>query len=136
MTPADAREALQFHACVHPDVDDPRWQRGFLGSLRPFTGLREENFHEVMSALRVFAEPLQADMVPREVISTLVGICHFARAWGVEPEGMLRRNDLIGDTDVARLDEWISTISYALTMIMDGDVAEAFDEYDRARRRP
>ncbi|RZQ63910.1 hypothetical protein [Amycolatopsis suaedae] len=131
MTPAEARETLLFHSCAHPDVDDPRWQRGFLGSLRPFTGLREENFHEVMSALRTLAEPLGADLVPREVVSAVVSICHFGRAWGVAPDGMLRGNDLISDADAARLEEWIWSISHALTMILDGDVAEAFDEYDR-----
>ncbi|AIG76074.1 MULTISPECIES: hypothetical protein [Amycolatopsis] len=133
MTPADAREALLFHSCTHPDVDDPRWRTGFIGSLRPFSGLREENYHEVMSALRALAEPLQADFVPREVVSAVVGMCHFARAWGVAPDGMLGQNGLISAADAARLDEWIWTISYALAMILDGAVAEAFDDYDRRR---
>ncbi|WET82481.1 hypothetical protein P3102_15340 [Amycolatopsis sp. QT-25] len=133
MTPADAREALLFHSCTHPDVENPRWQQGFLGSLRPFTGLREENFHEVMSALLTLAEPLQADLVSREVVSTVVGICHFGRVWGVAPEGMLRRNDLIADAEVTRLEEWVQAISYALTMILDGDIAEAAAEYERYR---
>ncbi|WP_210408296.1 hypothetical protein [Allokutzneria sp. NRRL B-24872] len=135
MTPADAREALLFHSCAHPDVDDPRWQLGFLGSLRPFTGLREENFHEVMSALRSLAESLDADLVPREVVSAVVGICHFARAWGIAPGGMLRRNGLISDADAARLETWVWIISYALTMVLDGGVVEAFDEYDREHRK-
>lgn len=134
MTPAEAREALLFHSGAHPDVDDPRWQKGFLGSLRPFSGLREENYHEVMAALRALTEQLQADSVPREVVSAVVGICHFARAWGVAPDGMLRGNGLIGDEDAARLEGWIWTISYALSMILDGDAAEAFDEYDRECR--
>ncbi|MBC6447765.1 hypothetical protein [Actinokineospora xionganensis] len=131
MTPAEAREALLFHSALHPDIDDPRWENGFLGSLRPFKGLREENFHEVMAALRVLAEPLQADQVPREVVSSLVNICHLGRAWGLEPGGMLRRNGLIGDADIERLDDWICTISYAFFCVLDGDVDEAFHEYDR-----
>ncbi|MDQ7809147.1 hypothetical protein Q5425_35930 [Amycolatopsis sp. A133] len=130
VTSADARETLLFHSCKHPDVDSPRWQRGFLGSLRPFTGLQEENFHEVMSALRTLAEPLQADMVPRDVVSGVIGICHFARAWGLDSAGPLRRDGHIDDVEAVRLEEWIWTISYALTMILDGDVTEAFHTYD------
>ncbi|GAA3989822.1 hypothetical protein GCM10022247_05550 [Allokutzneria multivorans] len=64
-----------------------------------------------------------------------VGICHFARAWGIADDGMLRRNGLISDADVAPLQEWVCTISYALTMVLDGAVDEAFDEYVRDCRR-
>ena len=42
MSPLEAREALLFHSSRHPDVKNRRWEFGFLGSLRPFTGLREE----------------------------------------------------------------------------------------------
>ncbi|WP_255432037.1 hypothetical protein [Amycolatopsis sp. WAC 04182] len=35
--------------------------------------------------------------MPSEVVSAVVGICHFGRAWGVAPDGMLRGNGLIDD---------------------------------------
>ncbi|RSN30667.1 hypothetical protein DL990_22100 [Amycolatopsis sp. WAC 01416] len=85
------------------------------------------------AALRALTD--QANSVPREVVSAVVGICHFARAWGVAPDGMLRGNGLIGDEDAARLEKWIWTISYALSMILDGDAAEAFSAYDDERLR-
>ncbi|MGH3860232.1 hypothetical protein [Actinokineospora sp.] len=44
---------------------------------------------------------------------------------------MLRRNNLISDADVERLEAWISTISYAMACVLEGSVAEAFHEYDR-----
>jgi hypothetical protein len=114
-------------------VDSPRWTFGFLGSLRPFTGLREENFHEVMAALRTLAPTLQEDAVARDVVAGLVGVCHLGRAWGVHPEGMLRLNGLIPDEDVARLEAWVWTISYATMCVLDGAIDEAFHEYDHQR---
>jgi hypothetical protein len=131
MTSAEARESLRFHSGSHPDVDDPRWSRGFLGMLRPYGGLRETSFHEVMRALRELATDLQNEMVDREVVSALFGICHLARAWGIHPDGMLRRNGLIAPTDVERLERWVWTISYATSCVLDGSIDEAFAEYDR-----
>lgn len=136
MTPSDAREALRFHSGAHPDVDDPRSTLGFVGSLRPCTGLREENFHGVMKALRVLAPELQSQFVDREVVSALWGICHFGRAWGIDRDGMLRRNSLISDEDVERLEHWVQTISYATAMVLDGTIDEAFADYDRELRQP
>jgi hypothetical protein len=131
MTPAEAREALLLHSTLHPDIGNPRWETGFLGSLRPFSGLREENFHEVMAALRTLAESLRADEVPREVVSSVMNICHYGRAWGLDPGGMLRGNNVISDVDVERLEDWVWTISYAFTCVLDDAVDEAFHEYDR-----
>lgn len=135
MTSEEARESLRFHSGSHPDVDDPRWSRGFLGMLRPYHGLREESFHEVMEALRVLADDLQAEKVDREVVSALFGICHLARAWGIHPRGMLRSNGLIDSADVERLEQWVWTISYATLCVLDGSTDEAFHEYDAEYRR-
>jgi hypothetical protein len=103
-----------------------------LGSLRPFSGLREANFHEVMQALRVLAPSMQGENVDRDVVSCLWGMCHLARAWGVHPNGMLRSNGLISASDADRLESWVWTISYAVMCILDGSTDEAFAEYDAA----
>jgi hypothetical protein len=129
MTPQEAREALSFHSGAHPDTDDPRWQSGFLGSLRPFKGLREENFHDVMCCLRVLGHSLQDRVVERETVAAVWGICHLGRSWGVHPEGMLRRNGLISQEDVDTLETWIDTISYAFLCLLDDDEQEAFAGY-------
>ena len=47
---------------------------------------------------------------------------------------MLRRNELITDADVQRLEEWIWTMSYATFCILDGSMDEAFHKYDRGQR--
>lgn len=107
-------------------------QSGFLGSLRPFQGhLIEQNYHEVMAALRVVAPSLEQPDVDREVVRSLWGICHLARAWGVYPDGMLRSNGLIQPADVERLDDWVERISYATFVLLDGGgIDRAFELYD------
>ncbi|MFI7675822.1 hypothetical protein [Actinophytocola sp. NPDC049390] len=131
MTPDAARELLLFHSGAHPDVHDPRWKQGFLGMLRPYRGLHEENFHSVMACLRALADDLQGDVVDRGAVGALWGICHFGRAWGTWPGGMLRGNNLITDEDVSRLESWIEQISYSTFCVLDGAIDEAFDGYDR-----
>src|SRR5689334_13580086 len=97
MTPAQAKELLLLHAFCDPrSTEHPKAASGFLGSLRPYRGhLLQENFTEVMESLRVLAAELSGTAVDREVVGALWGLCHLARAWGVAPEGMLRRNGLI-----------------------------------------
>jgi hypothetical protein len=98
--------------------------------LRPYKGLREASFHEVMACVIALAPELSADTVDRSTISELWAICHLARAWGVEEEGMLRRNGLISADDVERLARWIECISYATMLMLDGsDVDSALEPY-------
>ncbi|MCL2308708.1 MAG: hypothetical protein FWC42_00330 [Proteobacteria bacterium] len=127
-----ARELLQFHSCKHEDVNHPKWRSGFLGSLRPYTGLNAKNFHEVMQCLKVLAPQLQqAPSIDREIIATLWSICHLGRAWGVEPQGMLRRNGFISIEDSVQLEEWIFQISYTAFCLFDGyDIETAFEDYE------
>src|SRR5262249_31997227 len=77
-------------------------------------------FHEVMACVEALADELVAERIDRSTISSLWGICHLGRAWGVEESGMLRRNGLITDTDRSRLADWIDCISYAVMMLLDG----------------
>jgi hypothetical protein len=128
-----AKELLLLHSFSHPDsATDGRAETGFLGSLRPYQGhLIDENFREVMGALRVLGPELSSPALDREVIAALWAICHLGRAWGVEPEGMLRRNKLISDDDVKKLDDWIEAISWAVFCLLDGGDAEtAFADHD------
>ena len=97
----------------------------------------EENFLEVMESLRALAPELSGTTVDREVVGALWALCHLAPAWGVEPEGMLRRNGLISAADIETLAGWVDMISYATMCLLSGSgEEEAFHEYDRKRRRP
>ena len=104
---------------------------GFLGTLRPYQGLSENNFHRVMEALFVVGRHLsQSSYVDRELVSSIWWMCHLARRWGVEADGMLRRNDLITEQDVARLAKWIDVIEYTTLSFLNGNGAgEAINTY-------
>jgi hypothetical protein len=139
MTEDDARKAVFLHSFRHDLAGSPPMENGFLGMLRPYGGLREESFHEVMAALEALAPSLASGTtIDRQVMGSLWAICLFARAWGVEPEGMLRRNGLISTEDIQRLEEWIEIISWAVFLLLDGGGKEgAFEPYERycANRR-
>ena len=139
MTPAHAKELLLLHGFRDPrSIEHPKAKAGFLGSLRPYGGhLVEENFREVMDSLRVLAPELSGATVDREVVGALWAMCHLAHAWGVEPDGMLRRNELISPTDVETLAGWVNTLSYATMSLLDGSSeGEAFQAYDNDTVHP
>jgi hypothetical protein len=130
-TTIQARQLLQLHAGREHDFEDADGRVGFLGSLRPFFGLRAECFHEVMSCIKTLAPEFDQSTCDRELIAAIWSICHLGRHWGVAPDGMLRRNGLIADHDVARLEAWIEQISYTTFCLLDGcDIEVAFEGYD------
>jgi|SRR6478735_7093193 len=138
MTREEAKELLQLHSFSHPNAhSDPRAERGFLGSLRPYQGsLIPANFHGVMAALVTLATELEQPSLDREVVSAVWGITHLARAWGLEPEGMLRRNNLISEEDIETLASWVDAISYATMMLLDGaGLEEALEPYHEIQSR-
>ncbi|MBI5537982.1 MAG: hypothetical protein HY898_34990 [Deltaproteobacteria bacterium] len=120
MTPQQAREALLFHSGARPQSDDPRWGKAFLGMLRPYRGLREECFQDVMECLRAVAIDLRGAAIDRELVASLWAICHFGRAWGVSPDGELQRNHLIKPEDVKKLEGWVEQISETVFLLLEG----------------
>jgi len=125
MTPDEAIEELTFHCGSNPNIDDPRWGRGFLSMLRPYKGLHQETYDHLIQCVRTLAPQLaRDDCVDRRVVSSLWGICHLARSWGLHPQGMLRRNQLITEEDQERLERWIEALSYDLMMLLDGNEPE------------
>jgi hypothetical protein len=138
VSPDEARRLLEFHS--NPEPDDPRWSESFLASLRPFDRLREAAFHEVMECIVTLAPELSADKLDRTTVSSLWGMCHFALAWGVSEDGMLRRNGLINDDDTALLARWVECISYATTLLLDGisvdQALELYRDYKKSYGEP
>lgn len=129
----DAKLLLSYHSGRNPDIENPKWTGGFLGSLRPFRGsLTERNFHEVMACLRVLAVDLgDRETLDRDVVADLWAIVHLGRAWALAPGGMLRRNRLITEDDRERMEAWLDTVSYAVLTLLDGaGEEEAFGGYD------
>lgn len=121
MTPEEAIEELSFHCGTNPNIEDPRWEQGFVSMLRPYKGLRPEVYDHLVECVRALLPHLKNDaMLDRRLVNSLWGICHLARAWGLHPDGMLRRNDLITEEDQATLECWIEELSYDLMMTLDG----------------
>lgn len=138
MTKEEAKELLMYHSFTHEDIDHPKSENGFLGMLRPFSGeLIEDNFHEVMEALKTLAHELETEeKIDKKVISALWRICHLSRAWAIHPDGMLRRNNLITDKQIQELEGWIEDISYATMFLLDGSGIEvAFEPYNERRKQ-
>ncbi|NGZ74260.1 hypothetical protein [Saccharibacillus alkalitolerans] len=144
MNKEQAVERLNMHAFVHEDLEHEKVRDGFLGMLRPYQGrLIDENFHELMEILDVLAEELEKDPLDREIVSRLWSICQYARAWAIEPNGMLRRNELISDEELGKMAEWIDMLSYAVaTLLEGGGREEAFwgykeylNEQERIRKK-
>ena len=127
---SEAVERLQFHSGSHPDVDDPRWAAGFLQTLQPYRGfLDREAWDDVLHCVDAVEEHLRsAPKIDRRVINSLWGICHFARAWAIHPDGMLPRNRLITTTDSEKLATWIDDLSDRVAMLLDTQGDRRTDE--------
>ncbi|MEO7977862.1 hypothetical protein [Flavobacterium sp.] len=131
MTTEDAIEELMYQSAQNENINSERWQNGFLGQLRPFKRvLYEENYHLIMQALKVLAPELEKDFVDKRIISSVWGICHYARMWAIYPEGMLQSNNLITSEQISQIDDWLIDISYAASCLLDGaGDEEAFWNY-------
>ncbi|OWA37133.1 hypothetical protein B9G55_03415 [Saccharibacillus sp. O16] len=140
MNREEAIERLKKHAFVHDDLEDEKMTKGFLGMLRPFDGtLIEANFHELMDILNVLADDLEQGELDRTLISCLWSICQYARAWALEPDGMLRRNELIADEQLQQMAQWVDMISYTTMVLLEGggreDAFWSYHEYVKEQER-
>ena len=114
----EAKQLLLKHSC---GTSSGWFDDGFLGMLRPYQGLREPNFHQVMEALFVVGEELHATpVVERDLVRSLWEMCWAARYWGLHPDGMLKRNKLISADDAKRLETWVDLIEWAALFLLSG----------------
>lgn len=130
MTPAEAKAVIL--AQIDPD-DGTGEPQTFLGGLRPYRGrLPRRQFHNMMAALRVLGHSLGAGgTVDRELVSALWSLTELTRLWALEEDGMLRRNKLISDADLAVLRRWHGMLAYAVMILLESDNEQgAFHEYD------
>jgi len=132
--PEKALEELSFHSSRNANIKDPRWENGFLGSLRPFQSMElvEQNFNKVIRNLKdLLKHTSENDCLCKNLVNDVSGIICFGRAWAVEEDGMLRRNNLITKEQAKLIEDWIDCISYAWTMMLDtGNEETAFALYD------
>jgi hypothetical protein len=121
MTREQALEQLSFHSGRHSDIHSDKWTNGFLPSLRPFKGLNEQAFNNLMECLNVLKDEIrQSKTLNKELVLDLWTICHYSKAWGTDPEGMIRSNNLISDEELEELVNWINKISYKVSFWLEG----------------
>jgi hypothetical protein len=119
----EAKKLLLLHGSGTNDTDGQPLaeEDGFLGSLRPYRGLQEKNFHLVMEALLTVGERVHLErQVDRDLIHTVWSMCCYARAWGLHSHGMLQRNRLITAEDTRRLELWIDTVEQTALRLLEG----------------
>ena len=125
-----AKEFLSFHSTRNEDIDNLKWEKGFLGSLRPFCGeLYEENFFEVMECLRTLRNKFSGAAIERGMISDIVAIIHYTRVWSA-PDGMLGSNHLLTEEQTKHLLMWTDIIESCFMFLLEGDAEDAFIGYE------
>lgn len=126
----EAKELLSYHSGRNGDIDNPKWENGFLGSLRPFRGeLKNENFIEVMECLKVLKDEFAKSKIDKQIVADIVGITCLTRIW-VSPDGMLGRNNLLTKEQTEMLLIWVDIIEECLMWLLDDAVEEAFCTYN------
>ena len=128
----DALNTILIHEVGRTDVplSDSTLDDGFIGCLRPWSGLRDENYRELMSAIVSLHFSLDAtDCWPRELILGLVGISRMTHCWALNDTGMLQRNNLITDEELTKLRGWIQRIESVVEQLLLGnDPLEAYPD--------
>lgn len=126
----EAKELLSYHSGRHENIDSPKWENGFLGSLRPFKGeLIEDNFIEVMECMKALKEELTCDRIEKNMLSDIVAITFLARIWA-SPDGILGSNELLSEEQTKTLNLWVDIIQETLNWLLDGAEEEAFNSYE------
>src|SRR5262249_9474827 len=124
---------ILMHGMGREDVplEEALLRDGFLGCLRPFSGLREENFLQVIHAIVALKPHLAGQQVwERRLVEGLWELTKTARAWGLDPGSMLQRNRLLSTADTARLLRWVNCIEMAVSRLLrGGDPEEAMAYY-------
>jgi hypothetical protein len=117
------REDVPLEQALVPD--------GFLGCLRPFSGLRESNFLRVMEAIIALKPHLAgATKLDRNLVEGLWGLTTIARLGGLDPNGMLARNRLLTADEAGQLLRWVQCIEMAVSRLLrGGDPADAMAYY-------
>src|SRR3954463_3134549 len=114
MTPEDARAVLRKHTAPPSDEGEP----GFLGMLRPYKGLKEEHFREIMEALQAVAPELRKRSVDRELMADLWELVFLPWLWALAPGGMLQRTHRVSDEDQRVLAKWLEEIGLTVSLVL------------------
>jgi hypothetical protein len=105
---------------------------GLIDMLRPYHGLREEYFHELVAAIRAVAPSLRMDAhMDPELMGSLWSILVYVHSYALAPNCSLQQNHLISPQDLATLHDWVRTIGFLVCGLQaGGEVHYVFESYD------
>lgn len=114
---SEARRRILVHAGFELDAET----LGLIGRLRPFRGIEERDFANLVQAL-VTLHPVitNAPAVERDLVAALWYVCLSARTLGIDPQGLVVRNRLATPSDVRTLGIWIDSIESFSTRMLKG----------------
>lgn len=125
----EALMLLSFHSGRNPDINDPKWISGFVGSLKYFDGkLNEHNFIEIMECLKVLSKDFESDQIDRDFMADIYGIFYQTNLW-------LGKGGRLEDIDSKyknKIDIWLKIYSNAIALLLEYSeqaCEEAFCEY-------
>ncbi len=87
----DALNTTLMHGVGRSDVplSEALCETGFIGCLRPWSGLRDENYVELMTAIVSLRHSLAGRAEwPTELVGGIVGITRMAHCWGIDETGI------------------------------------------------
>lgn len=114
-------ETAKTELLRHAGITDDFYPHGFLASLRPYTGLRSENFHMVVEAIFSVGHALSTSgTVDRSIIYAVWSIIARARVLGIEDHSLLVRNRLITSQDHEVLKRWVDVMERTMLQLLHG----------------
>lgn len=120
----DALNTILMHGVGRRDVplSDALHEHGFVGCLRPWSGLRDQNYRELMLAILSLHESLAgSDCWPTELVAGIMGITRMAHSWALDSNGMLQRNHLITEPEIVKLRHWVHRIESVTELLLMGN---------------
>jgi len=102
-------------------IAEDYYEKGFVPCLRPYSGIREDNFHFVVESVFSVGDAISStNMIERRIVHSIWHLTTTARRWGIDDDGMLARNKLISPDDRLRLRRWITIIEAMMLNLLDG----------------
>ena len=109
MNTKDAIDLLRTHA----GITFSECNLGMVGRFRPYTGLNESDFVEVLTAiLQLHSEWMNSEFIEKAAISAIWEICDRSRVLMLDPQSQIRRNKLAPESELARLAYWVGAIEH------------------------
>jgi hypothetical protein len=114
-----AKRQILFHAGW--DLSSVSGSPCFLERLRPYQGLSELAFAEVMNSIMIWHPSLvAAQMVDKQIVTALWDLCCRTRGLVLRPNSSVQTNKLITSDDLERLRWWIEVIESASLGTLQG----------------